>query len=373
MGSIALVYMNYSAFKYTQVSMGIASIFTYLTLNGHGVYVIDTHHSSVDQIIETCISLDVDFVGFSTTELHVDVAYSIAEEVSNCHKKPQVIFGGPYPSLHPKYVLSNKFVDYVCVGDGEHPLDELLDGKNPRDIQGICYKKGNAVVLNGKSKHFDLDTFEVTDYSCFPRDTIVSARRLGQDVLDISFTWSSRGCAYACAYCSNASLNKQLRYDIKFRNPENVIGEIISLQEGYGCDGIFLADENFLFSKPHYSAFASQYLCKDIGIPFGFLSRPEHINVDDIDDLKLLADAGWKWVSTGIEMGNEKKRTQFLNRRNSNEEIITAFNLCKELDISTIAFLITGLYFEDIDDLIITEQLLRTCKPDAIEASFIYL
>ena len=371
MSSICLVHMNYSSFPYSQVNIGLASIYSFLRQRGHRVYVYDTFYHSARRILEECKRHRFAFVGFSTTEIHSESACSIAKDIHD-HQGIKIIFGGPFPTICPEHFLSRDYIDYVCVGDGEYPLDDLLNGRDPESVSGIWYRKNGEIIQNGISRRFNIDDIEITDYGGFPRRSVVSRRIFGHDEVRMSFSWSSRGCAYSCGYCSNAELRRRLGYGIRFRKSENLIKEIEYLAMEYHCDGIFLSDEDFLYEDSHYSDFAAKYRSSHIQIPFGFLSRPEHINHRSIFRLNELKDAGWRWVGIGVETGNQGKRSSILNRNNSNEEIIEAFNICKTMGVHTNAFLIAGFYFEDYADLAETEALLRKCQPGSIECSLIY-
>ncbi|MBE9490943.1 MAG: B12-binding domain-containing radical SAM protein [Bacteroidetes bacterium] len=369
MGCFGLIYLNDSSFQYSQINIGITSICTFLQKNGHEVFLFDTFYQTEEEIVKACTRLCLDLVGFSTTEIHSEKAFRIAKEIQS-HQKSKIIFGGPFPTIFPHDILSKEYIDYVCVGDGEYPLNDFLNGKSPLAIKGILGK--NTARQNGVSKPFDINEIQVLDYSFFNRNSIVTSRKFGSVQKKIAFSWSSRGCSFSCAYCSNNELKQTLKYGVRYRNIDFLLKEINELKEGYNCKGIFLSDENFLFNKKHCCQFAEKYLHKKVGIPFGFLTRPEHICRKNIERLKLLRKSGWTWVSIGIEIGNQEKRKEYLNRNNTNNEIEIAFHICKELGVHTNAFLITGFDFDDVNDLLLTEQLLKTCKPDSVESSIIF-
>ncbi len=95
MGSIAIIYLNYSEFEYSQINIGLSSIFTYLKENNHSIYIFDTFYYSNEQILRECTKLKLDFVGFSTTEIHLGNALSIAKKIRS-QQNTKIIFGGPY-------------------------------------------------------------------------------------------------------------------------------------------------------------------------------------------------------------------------------------------------------------------------------------
>ncbi len=372
MGLLPIIYMNKNNFAYSQINVGLASIYTHLRTLNHDISIYDTNSFSMKEIVSKVTALDSTFVGFSTTEPHFRNALLIANEIKSESKKTITIFGGPYPTISPEDCLSSGEVDYVCVGDGEYALQEMLSGTEVPSIQGIWYKSGNKIMQNGVSKPFDINSLIITDYSAFSRKCIVSERFFGSERVNLAFTWSARSCKYTCAYCCNYKLNQILKYGMRYRKIENLVLEIRSLKDIYHPDGFFLSDEDFLFNRNHSLEFAFKYGQARLGLPFGFLSRPEHICDKNLPILKNLRDAGWKWVSIGVEIGNEHKRGLYLKRKNHNKDIIKAFEICRELGIYTNVFLIVGFYFEDEKDFQMTIDLMGLCKPDNIECSIYY-
>jgi uncharacterized Fe-S cluster-containing MiaB family protein len=144
------------------------------------------------------------------------------------------------------------------------------------------------------------------------------------------------------------------------------------LVKRYECTAIFLSDEDFLQSRPHASEFARVCSANPTGVRFGFLSRPEHISGNCLEELKCLKRAGWNWVSMGVETGDECARTALLHRRSSNKQIEEAFGICRDLGVQTTAFLVIGFPFERASDYKAAQDLLRRCQPDAVECSFLY-
>jgi anaerobic magnesium-protoporphyrin IX monomethyl ester cyclase len=209
-------------------------------------------------------------------------------------------------------------------------------------------------------------------YTCYHSETFISIRKNNHNLKKIIFTWSTRGCAFNCNYCSNGILNQKLKYGIRSRNIGKLVQEIEHLNKTYDFDILFFSDENFLYNTDYCLEFVQRMKGRIENLTFGFLSRPEHINNKNIDLLKKLKNVGWRWVSIGIEIGNEEKRNLFLNRKNTNNEIVKAFEICNEIGVATNAFLISGLYFEDSNDLLITEDLLLKCQPNSIECSIIF-
>jgi radical SAM superfamily enzyme YgiQ (UPF0313 family) len=145
-----------------------------------------------------------------------------------------------------------------------------------------------------------------------------------------------------------------------------------TLEGNYRPTALFFADNDFLGNRQHVIQLGRAFRATEMGLPFGFLTRPEHIRSDRDPLLLDLKDAGWRWVSMGIEVADERKRSFYLNRKNTNSDIVQAFEVCHRLGVRTNAFLICGFFFDGPNDLVATQELLRKCRPDNVECSIYY-
>jgi anaerobic magnesium-protoporphyrin IX monomethyl ester cyclase len=109
---------------------------------------------------------------------------------------------------------------------------------------------------------------------------------------------------------------------------------------------------------------------KEVGIPFAFLARVEHLTEDIV---KLAAECGCKYISIGVECGDEEFRKKHLNRHMTNEEIIGAFKLCGENGIYTTELTMIGFPFGNDNELTAsTIGLITKIKPDYLQTSIFY-
>jgi radical SAM superfamily enzyme YgiQ (UPF0313 family) len=339
--------------------------------NNHIVRIFDTHYNEDKTIIKEIIKEDFDYVGISTTELHYNHALKVANELKKI-LNVNIIMGGSFPTICPEIVLKNKFIDIVCVGEGEYPLNKLLKNEKIDNIKGLWYKLDNKIIQNDASVSFDINSFKITNYSLFNEKSIIQKRKFSDGVKKIMFIWGSRGCRYKCEYCCNSIIRKIQNTSLKHRNIDNIIEEMKFYSNRYNVDEFFFADENFLENKKQINEFCIKYNRSSLDIPFGFLSQPIHINKRNIKVIKLLKETGCSRIHMGIEIGNEKYRKSILKRNVSNNQLIDAFQICKKLGIKTRGFCIIGFYFESLVDIQKTYDLTIKCKPDEISCSIFY-
>lgn len=371
MRKIAFIYLNDSVRNYPQVHMGLASIVTFLSSFGHEVKIFDTFYDSDESIINDIIYSKYDFIGFSITEIHFLHAVSITDQIKKFTNTP-IIFGGVFPTICPNDCLKIQSIDMVCVGEGEYALQELLNKNSPENIRGIWFKKDDKIINNGVSKSFNVNSFEITDYSFFHKNSVVQKRQYNSTDIKFSFVWRSRGCPYHCSYCCNNLIRNIQGDGIRYREVASVLQEIMQLSRQYNVNEIFFTDENFMFNKRFVQEFCLEYQNSNLIIPFGILSTPNFINKNNIDILLLLKKTGLNRIHMGIEIGNEKLRKEYLERDFNNRSIIQAFNICHELNIFTRAFVMVGFYFESEKNIKETQNLISMCQPDELSCSIFF-
>ena len=88
--------------------------------------------------------------------------------------------------------------------------------------------------------------------------------------------------------------------------------------------------------------------------------------------MRLLKESGCFQVQIGVESGNDYIRRDILNRAVSREQIIKCFELCKRYGITTYAYNMLGMPFEDKDKIIDTIKLNAEISPAKMHTSIYY-
>ena len=272
------------------------------------------------------------------------------------------ICGGPHVSLAPWELEKTEGLDAICIGEGEHPLLELvknLEGKKDiTAIDNLWVKKDGKIYSNPtRSMINDLDSLPFGDRELFNYQEIVNSD------YDRAVFMCSRGCPYSCSYCCNSGLRKLQdgRY-VRFRSIESIMSEIKEVISKYRVKSIYLNDDVFTQNESYVSGFCKKYRT-EIGYPFEINTRVEYLTEEMIGSLK---NAGCYRVAMGIEHGDEKFRKEILNRRMSNKKIEEVFDLTKKAEIKTKSFNIVGFPFETYDIHLETVNLNRKVQPNSL-------
>lgn len=284
-----------------------------------------------------------------------------------------VLFGGVHPTLCPEEVLSNEFVDIVCVGEGDEAIPELCDaiehGETYDNILNLWVKVNGNIVRNPQRPFVDLDSLPVPDWELF--DDRHLFRPYEGHVYKGGFFVTSRGCPGKCTYCVNEALQKICEgCGPYFRrmSPKKIAEQIRILKEKYGVTWFKFGDDTFLLhSIPEFEELHD--LIKPLNIMFGCSVRPDTVNKRKVE---LLKDMGCVAMSVGIESGNETLRRGQLHRQISDEQIENALKWIGEAGIRISTFNLIGIPEESREDVYMTIRMNKRLGVKAANAYILY-
>ena len=367
--NILLIYPNINGQR--QVQMGLASISSVLKEQGHSIALFDTTfiineplESIASKLKERIENFKPKILLVGCRSLEFDFTNKLLK-ASNSGKIP-VIIGGQHPTVSPEEVIKSDVVDYVCVGEGEEAISDLVKaielGSEVTNIKNVWAKKNNQIFRNPiRPLMEDLDKLPFPDYDLF------DARHIS----DLGKFETSRGCPYSCTYCINDHM-QHLYGGVggyhREKSVERAVEEIAYFTKKYNFKWNFLIDETFTIKANRVRDFCKLYKEK-VGTPFGCMTRPEVISEEK---LKWLKEAGCNKIYMGIESGNEKYRREVLDRHMSQQHIIDAFLLAKKVGIQTYSFNMVGLPNETRKDIMSTIELNRKGKVDEIQVTLFY-
>jgi len=285
-----------------------------------------------------------------------------------------VILGGIHPTINTEEVLEH--AKMVIRGESEEALEELLDrlerGRDIGRIRNLWFKRRGRIVRNDVRPLIqNLDELPFPEWKAFPKDHFYNSyiKSLFKDIRCVGTFETTRGCPYLCSYCCNEYLQKIYKgkgtYHRK-KSPQRVVSEIRSFRSLYpDCNFLYFVDDTFMVEGNWLEEF------KDIHdkTPFVFMTRPEMVTREK---MRLVAEAGGKAVSIGVESGNEKFRKEILNRKMSQEQIIEAFKIAKDFGLMVYSFNMVGLPYETREDILATIELNKKLKPDIAQFTIFF-
>ena len=216
--------------------------------------------------------------------------------------------GGTYSSIvYDKLLERHQGIDYVVVGDGDEAVPDLcralLDGKDPTSIPGVAFRRDGEVHLVPPVP-VELDTVPFL------------ARDFAPQIKHFDFSFSmvtSRGCGHGiCAFCYLPMYQKKaLHPKFRYRSPEKVVAEMVSLREQYGVSRVTFVDEDYFgvhsIGIPRAEAIADLLIEREVGVTYYVNARINSlIAVIRQGLLPKLARSGLRYVFIGIESGSDE-------------------------------------------------------------------
>jgi len=372
---VCLVYPNTMKFplrSFKRVAGVQPSSFSYLPLGM--LYIISNTRYKID-FINNCICRysdkrlyhilkSYDVVGFGGTVYECLQAKKVSSLLRN--NGTLTIYGGPNATVNwQKYI---DFFDIIVKGEGEITVDEVLDcvenNRSLRDIEGIVFKE-NGNIINNPDRPF----IQNLDKLNYPAREILDLKKYQRharpylDVYPVDTVVSSRGCPFACTFCSSKYFWKRT---YRARQPEEVVKEINYLMDRFGTKGIFFREDLFTVSKERVLEFCR--LAKPLGIDWVCEAR---VGTVDEEMVKAMKESGCKAMLFGLESCSNKT-LKLINKKITVEQSRKTIRLCKKFGIYTHAWFMIGLPHETKNDMLYTIKTSKTWQIDHIDYSRIF-
>jgi radical SAM superfamily enzyme YgiQ (UPF0313 family) len=290
------------------------------------------------QLMEFCEGSDLIGISCMTN------TYPFFVKISRYLKKLKIpiIVGGIHPTVKPIECLEH--ADYVCVGEGEEVIPELInriqDNKRTDNIKNVWLKKDGKIIKNKLRPIIkDLNKLPVPKFNLkrlfyYHKGKI---KNLEENKYLISsyftkyyLTMSSRGCPYQCSYCLNHCL---IKIDPNFakirrRDKEHLISELENVKKILPRETIIgFVDDDFC-AKPfeELKEICEEYK-KRIDMPFICASTPTSINDDKI---KVLIQSGLTRLEIGVQTISEEVNKNIYRRYVSKKQMFKTVKLLEK-------------------------------------------
>ncbi len=372
MRRILFIYPNLN----TQIGFnyGISFISSFLKTRGIETFLLNINEKlgyplDYERIEKDVARIRPDLIGFSVLTNQYKYACEIARRLKWKFDIP-VIFGGIHPTMDPEGTLNNPYVDYVCVGEGEEAIAELMIKGEAKNVKNIGYKREGSLFFEPLRPYIDLSTLPFKDYEIFDFQKIIDAKDGWVGLL------ASRGCPFRCTYCLNHKIielykkNGYLPKDyLRRHRVDEIMEEIEYLLRNYRRIKMFIFDDDiFTFDKVWLEEFSKKY---PKVTRIGFVCNA-HPRIFDEEIASLLKEAGCRIVKFGLESGSERIRRRVLRRYMTNDQIEKAFLIAHKKGLHTSAFVMLGLPYEEVFDLLETVKLIARIKPGRMRWSLFF-
>ena len=333
-------------------SMGPAFLAAYLRTHGHTVKGLRV---PPDQTVDTLVSRIEDFgpqlIAVSLTTRQWLRTCEVIRETRQRINVP-VIAGGLHATFSPEVVLESSGFDFVCLGEGEEALLELVtcleSGKATDNIRNIQVRGGARPLLRP------------------PLESLDDLPFLARDLLDenhgVVHIATQRGCPFPCTYCAARQyhdLYESENYGRR-RSVSSVMDELAEIRRAAQLNYVIFLDDTFTIFPSWVAEFCEEH-SKSFRTPFSLHARADTVNREM---LQMLSAAGCRHIVYGVESGSQRVRSEIMQRPISNERMIETFQWTRELGILVTANYMLGLPTETREDLEQTIELHKQLQPD---------
>lgn len=201
----------------------------------------------------------------------------------------KIVFVGHHATAFPKYILQDG-VDFVCIGEYEYTVLELVQGKDPKDTLGLYPNKRRPLL--------DINSLP------WPEDDDVSRLSYGtpgepsSEYLEIQM-YASRGCPRSCDFCVARNVY-YAQPNWRPRNIDNIIAELKYLKDKYPkMQGVFFDEEEHNANKDFILKLTKAII--ENGLSDLHYEAMCDIRILDREVMQAMHRAGYYKVRVGIE------------------------------------------------------------------------
>jgi len=342
--------------------LGLSYLAEHARRHGHDAKVVDLFHfgggkmgkiitvnsevSELEHKIDLWDEIDSykpDFVGFYVGIISFHVIQTLIKEVRKRYPNITLLGGGPYISENTSII--NNLFDHVVVGEGEHALVDILNGKvSEHVIQG-------TQVTN-------LDDLYLPNYDDFCDKPYNWRMNIFDKSLKKTYTINStRGCPFQCRFCCVSNR--------KFRSVSSIklVEYISNLKSKYNVDSIYFREDNFTVNKKRVKEFCNLMIENKINLPWACETRVKNL---DNNLVELMAESGFIGAYVGVESGSNRMLS-YMKKGETVQDFTDRFPVLHANGINTYTTWIYNLPTETKEDRYLSKKLAEKIKPNVID------
>ncbi|MBI2910181.1 MAG: radical SAM protein [Chloroflexi bacterium] len=359
------------------MQLGISYIASYLAAHGHEVRIYDadfldnatyldqrgifesysTYKSTLgdlshplwEEVRKSIASYGPDVVGITMHTGTFKSCGNVARIAKQLDRGTKVIVGGTHPTLDAAGTLQCQDFDVAVRGEGEEAVLELVEGAAEREVLGLSYRTGEAIVAHNPDRPFisDLDALPFPSRDAF----------LHSEAHDIGYVITGRGCPFACTYCASPA---KWRRTVRFRSVENVVAEIKDVLVRFEAPIFYFVDDTLTIDRERTKELCRRIIEEKLGIQWRCDTRADRL---DRELVSLMKEAGCIRVKMGVESGSDRVLKQ-IRKGVTREQISRAVDYVKEFGIPLTVYLMVGFPCETSEDVRETVEFAKKLDAD---------
>lgn len=341
--------------------MGLMQLSAYLKRHtAHEIRLVDAVPFlwSEEETLARVLELRPDVVGITSTTHSILCAATMARLIRKAAPKIRLVLGGPHVSSFPQHALAVREFDFAVRGDGEIPMQELLDclesQAEPADIKGVIWRQGEEIVDNGPAEPVkDLDSLPLPDREDVPNEryyTPSNAYKVASTIM------GSRGCPNRCVFCN-------VPHKFRARSPAHIVDEMEECWKKYGVQEIHFIDDIFNISVKRVVEISEEILRRGVEMRWGFKASCKQVTPEM---LQIAKRAGCFRLHYGVETWSDEG-LEALNKGITVERIREVFRMTHDTGLTAIAYMMIACPHEKTpSEVLSTIPFIRSLAPDYV-------
>jgi len=326
--------------------LGLCYVKSPLQADGHEVKVIDGEASgmSLPMILSAVNDYQPDIVGIQIVSPLWLTAVAIATAIKERFgQKIRVVAGGPHVTLTREEALREApAFDYAVLSESEDGMRELVEAitrgesHDVAKVTGILYRDGDVVrATPPRTLRPDVDNLHFPDRADLDHSKYLFSVP-GAGIRRFTTLITSRGCPYNCTFCTEPLMYGRTT---RFRSATNVVDEIQDFHDRHQINHFIFVDDTLTTRKERIMDMCAQLKSRNLDITWEGWT---HVNTVSPDLLHVMADAGLRRLSFGIESGNAEV-LKSLQKNSTLPRVREAYKWAKDAGIETRGSVILGL------------------------------
>ncbi len=342
--------------------LGLLSIESYLAAHGYGDVVLENFFGCDWDAIEGRLARHApDVIGVGCTTDSRGFCWDLAARAKRVLPEVRIVLGNVHASFFPREMLERyPVLDFCAVGEGEATMLELVEaleaGQTTFDgIAGLVWRDPASGEVRENAPRALLEDLDAIPINPHRRLFINEVGRRQGHML------SSRGCPFACGFCSSSSFWKRTW---RKNGPDRVVEEFEMLV-GQGAEVIDILDDLFTMDLERAEEVCDRLIARGNRTPWYARARVDRITEPLVD--KMVA-AGCREISFGIEAG-DPEMIRRINKRIDLEQAVEVFRMLGTKRLVARANFMIGNPGETPGSIEASIDLARRLNPTSVIAS----
>jgi len=333
---------------------------------GIDAVIADTYAEGLtaDEAVASILARSPEIVGITFTSSNVKETCDLLAALKQANPNIVTACGGIHATIFDELLLKEvPHLDFVLRGEGDFSFAELCgrlqSGRDFAGVPGLSYRSNGEIVRGVPQQIEDLDDIPIPDRRLL-KPGLYGTQWYGFKLPDlgglVTTAFSSRGCPFACTFCSMVHF---CGGKYRARSAKNVFEELRQVREE-GYELVIFFDDNLTADRTRVHELCERVIDAKLGLRFGFAGT---LHALPEATLRLMQRAGFDLVFIGAESGSNKVLSYY-KKPARRQNVAAGIERAKKAHMFTIASFIAGAPVETDEDFQETLNFVREVRPN---------